>query len=232
MMNCPTCKQAIESDSLYCDQCGAELKKCPNCGTLGKGNFCPKDRTKLVSLKDSAQAGGAIPAAPTPTPLPSAPTPPATPPSPSASAVYSSAAPPASPAQHAQAPTPDTTAPTLVLVNDNQKLRFQVYPGQIIGRKKGPFAKLLHAFTQISSTHAQVNYSPQQGWQILDLGSNRQGSTNGTKISTDGNWTQAQRLPAATAVSLANARYILFANVEFRIEQSPSSPPNDATIVL
>lgn len=30
-MICPYCKKMIDDDSLYCDQCGKELKFCPQC---------------------------------------------------------------------------------------------------------------------------------------------------------------------------------------------------------
>ncbi len=42
MVVCPKCKSEIEADSLYCDQCGDELKICLQCQSLSRGKRCPK----------------------------------------------------------------------------------------------------------------------------------------------------------------------------------------------
>lgn len=42
MIVCPKCKSEIEDDSLYCDQCGDELKVCPQCQSLSRGKRCSK----------------------------------------------------------------------------------------------------------------------------------------------------------------------------------------------
>lgn len=36
-MKCYNCKQEIDSDSLYCDQCGQQVFLCPDCRIPGKG---------------------------------------------------------------------------------------------------------------------------------------------------------------------------------------------------
>lgn len=36
-MNCYHCKQQIDDDSLYCDQCGEKIWLCPQCHIPGKG---------------------------------------------------------------------------------------------------------------------------------------------------------------------------------------------------
>lgn len=36
-MKCYNCKQQIDDDSLYCDQCGEQIFLCPDCRTPGKG---------------------------------------------------------------------------------------------------------------------------------------------------------------------------------------------------
>lgn len=38
---CPFCGADIEDDSCFCDQCGNQLHRCPKCGKLRKGKFCP-----------------------------------------------------------------------------------------------------------------------------------------------------------------------------------------------
>lgn len=60
-MKCPFCKEIIDDDSYFCDQCGKELRFCPECGKPKQGNTCPACGADLVSGKEfftktSAQA--------------------------------------------------------------------------------------------------------------------------------------------------------------------------------
>ena len=40
MIICPACKEEIEDDSHYCDQCGQQLLFCKQCGHVGLGRRC------------------------------------------------------------------------------------------------------------------------------------------------------------------------------------------------
>ena len=40
MIVCPSCKEEIEDDSHFCDQCGQELVYCSSCGRVGMGRRC------------------------------------------------------------------------------------------------------------------------------------------------------------------------------------------------
>ncbi len=40
MIICPNCKEEIEEDSPYCDQCGQKLVYCSSCGRPGMGRRC------------------------------------------------------------------------------------------------------------------------------------------------------------------------------------------------
>lgn len=40
MIICPSCKEEIEDESHYCDQCGQELVYCSSCGRVGMGRRC------------------------------------------------------------------------------------------------------------------------------------------------------------------------------------------------
>ena len=40
MIICPNCKEEIEEQSFYCDQCGQALMYCSNCGRVGTGRRC------------------------------------------------------------------------------------------------------------------------------------------------------------------------------------------------
>ena len=37
MIQCPECRKMIPDDSAYCDQCGKELKWCPQCKRPKRG---------------------------------------------------------------------------------------------------------------------------------------------------------------------------------------------------
>lgn len=42
MIECPNCKEEIEKDSYYCDQCGQKLLFCSKCGCVGMGRRCTR----------------------------------------------------------------------------------------------------------------------------------------------------------------------------------------------
>ena len=48
-MKCPFCKAVIDDDSWFCDQCGKELKFCPECRQPKRGTECPACGADLVS---------------------------------------------------------------------------------------------------------------------------------------------------------------------------------------
>lgn len=50
-MKCPFCKATIDDDSWFCDQCGKELKFCPECRQPKRGTECPACGTDLVSAE-------------------------------------------------------------------------------------------------------------------------------------------------------------------------------------
>lgn len=51
-MRCLYCKEIIDDDSLYCDQCGRELFFCPDCKVLQRGTECPICGATLVRSKE------------------------------------------------------------------------------------------------------------------------------------------------------------------------------------
>ena len=48
MIQCPECRSLIPDDSAFCDQCGKELKWCPQCGRPKRGTECPVCGSVLV----------------------------------------------------------------------------------------------------------------------------------------------------------------------------------------
>lgn len=51
-MKCPYCKEIIDDDSWFCDQCGKEIKYCPECHQPKRGTECPACGADLVSAKE------------------------------------------------------------------------------------------------------------------------------------------------------------------------------------
>ena len=50
MIICPSCKEEIEEQSCYCDQCGQALMYCSNCGRVGTGRRCTHCGGLMVSM--------------------------------------------------------------------------------------------------------------------------------------------------------------------------------------
>lgn len=48
-MRCPYCKQEIEADSCFCDQCGKPLMFCPKCRQPKRGTECPACGETLIA---------------------------------------------------------------------------------------------------------------------------------------------------------------------------------------
>lgn len=76
MIQCPECRMLIPDDSAYCDQCGVELKWCPECKRPKRGTECPVCGSDLISgrkylamMSGSSSAPGA-PVSPQPAPGP------------------------------------------------------------------------------------------------------------------------------------------------------------------
>ena len=59
MIQCPECRSLIPDDSAFCDQCGKELKWCPECHRPKRGTECPVCGSKLVPRV--ARVSGATP---------------------------------------------------------------------------------------------------------------------------------------------------------------------------
>lgn len=193
-IKCPKCQAEIEENSLYCDQCGAELFVCPSCGTLGKGKRCTRCGQPLVAKKNamSSPASAASSASTLP---PSSPTPTA-----DIQKLFNnsgSSAPAAFSAQSAQpetntsatvrpGETPKPASPTPPppghLVCQNPPLRLLV-TDVLIGRKEGGYASVFATHGMVSGRHATLNQAPNGDWQVTDLGSSNGTRLNGTLLA-------------------------------------------------
>ena len=55
MIICPSCREEIEENSHYCDQCGQELVYCSNCGRVGMGRRCTQCGGLMISAEEAQQ---------------------------------------------------------------------------------------------------------------------------------------------------------------------------------
>lgn len=158
MIICPKCKEEIEDDSRYCDQCGQELFYCSSCGRVGVGRRCTFCGAMMVSYEELKKAANQPAAMSTNLPFVSQ------------RASSAGADLPKPPAQ--------SGVPTLTLYNPSLDIRMVGINGAVIGRRQGPYQQLFENNMYISGVHAQLIYKPDSGWCIID-----KHSSNGTKLN-------------------------------------------------
>ena len=162
MSKCYKCGADIDSDSLFCDQCGAEQYVCPKCHIIGKGpnKRCGMCGSPLVPAtgqqgNNSTQQQGAAA-------------------QPFAGAAQQQAA--AQPfAGAAQQQGAARTASYLVC--QAEQVSIPLMNGAVIGRTAGDYANILGKCIYISGIHARLTQNGSV-WSITDLG-----SRNGTKVN-------------------------------------------------
>lgn len=224
MQTCPKCKQLIEDDSWFCDQCGTELMVCPSCRTIKRGMTCNHCGTKLVTAKAFAQNGGSVKD-------------PTTPPVGNTQDVGPSPTPNVNPNPNSQPhtgfvgqQTPNTGQPIADtnsdrtmrpgatppppprqpqakpghLVCQNPPIRLGIGDGAIIGRR-GSYAQTFAGQGYVSGTHARLQYNASGQLEIVDLG-----STNGTFVNGQ---QLAPNMPRVVNVG----DIVKFANLEFAV---------------
>ena len=167
MSKCYKCGADIDSDSLFCDQCGAEQYVCPKCHIIGKGpnKRCGMCGSPLVPAtgqqgNNSTQQQGAT--------------------QPFAGATQQQgAAQPFAGAAQQQGATQQQEATRMAsyLVCQAEQVSIPLMNGAVIGRTAGDYANLLGKCIYISGMHARLTQNGSV-WHITDLG-----SRNGTKVN-------------------------------------------------
>ena len=142
MIICPTCKEEIDDDSRYCDQCGQALLYCNQCGRVGVGRRCTYCGGLMVVPGKEAQQPENVASV--------------------GYATYGSIRPEDS-RQGTQG-----GMPVLTLANDSLNIRMVAMNGAIIGRRKGPYTRFFENQAYVSGVHAQLKYNPGTGWCIAD----------------------------------------------------------------
>ena len=176
MSKCYKCGADIDSDSLFCDQCGAEQFVCPKCHIIGKGpnKRCGMCGSPLVPAtgqqgNNSTQQQGA-----------------AAQPFAGAAQQQGAAQPFAGAAQQQQraaqpfagaAQQQGAARTASYLVCQTEQVSIPLMNGAVIGRTAGDYANLLGKCIYISGMHARLTQNGSV-WHITDLG-----SRNGTKVN-------------------------------------------------
>ena len=189
MIICPTCKEEIDDDSYYCDQCGQALLYCSRCGRVGLGRRCTYCGGQMVTPEEYERKVGSHTAL-----------------SSSISAGFVSQdfinTIPNQTKQRAMAPTGE---PVLTLYNGSLNIRIQGINGAVIGRRQGPYAQYFQNNMYVSGVHAQLKYKADTGWCITD-----KHSSNGTKIND-------HVMQPDVDMSLKNGDIVTIANVHLQV---------------
>lgn len=166
-MKCFNCKNEIEDDSLYCDQCGAKIFICPDCRVPGKGEGkrCGRCGHPLVDAATLAAPAAVAPKPERETPV-SAPGQQATPA-------------PGQPVRQ-ETPSPSVPQPPTRLVCMAENITLDLVDGALLGRVEGIYAPKLRRLEYMSARHATITRSG-DCWVIADVG-----SRNGTAVN--GQW--------------------------------------------
>lgn len=180
MIICPTCKEEIDNDSHFCDQCGQALLFCDRCGNVGVGRRCTHCGGLMVAPKNASGEG--IPGM-------------------SESLKMEMATSGSMRGNQQQA----NGIPVLTLANDSLNIRIVGINGAIIGRRTGPYSHFFDKYPYVSGTHAQLKYSINTGWCVVD-----KHSSNGTKLNQ-------RSLQPDVDMSLSNGDVLTIANINLQV---------------
>ena len=196
MIICPSCREEIEENSHYCDQCGQELVYCSSCGRVGMGRRCTQCGGLMVSaeeIQQKLQASRQVSVSVRANDL-------------AISLVNDLQQSQRKPEGHDMPVM--SGIPTLTLYNPTLDIRMVGVNGAVIGRKQGPYSSLFADNMYISGLHAQLIYKPDTGWCIID-----KHSSNGTKLN------QRDLLPDVP-MSLKSGDIVTLANINLQVSIS------------
>lgn len=159
MIICPTCKEEIDNDSHFCDQCGQALLFCDRCGNVGVGRRCTKCGGLMV-----APSNGSAESVPG-----------------MSESLKMEMATSGSMRENQQ----NNGIPVLTLANDSLNIRIVGINGAIIGRRTGPYSHFFDKYPYVSGTHAQLKYGANTGWCIVDKHSSNGTKLNQRSLQPD-----------------------------------------------
>ncbi len=206
MIICPACREGIDDDSHFCDQCGQELLFCKQCGHVGLGRRCTRcgglmalrhDRVVVEKQPEAVVSMANIS-------------------SNVSSNVSSSVSSNISPSVSSNiSVTPGFSIsqvgpshggiPVMTLTNDSLNIRIVAMNGAIIGRRKGPYVQFFEQHSYVSGIHAQLKYKSGTGWCVID-----KNSSNGTRVNQ-------QPIQPDVETMLKNGDVLMIANISLQV---------------
>ncbi|MBR4191688.1 MAG: FHA domain-containing protein [Prevotella sp.] len=188
MIICPTCREEIDGDSHFCDQCGQALLYCNQCGHVGIGRRCTRCGGLMVAPSD--QNGSNSPAMSA---------------SLQAEITQGTQSGNSIAGPLVQERPASSGVPVLTLANDSLNIRIVGINGAVIGRRKGPYTQFFEQHAYVSGVHAQLKYKSGSGWVITD-----KHSSNGTKVNQ-------RPLQPDVDMALHNGDILTIANVNLQV---------------
>ncbi|MBQ1669729.1 MAG: FHA domain-containing protein [Prevotella sp.] len=188
MIICPTCREEIDGDSHFCDQCGQALLYCNQCGHVGIGRRCTRCGGLMVAPSD--QNGSNNPAMSA---------------SLQAEITQGTQSGNSIAGPLVQERPASSGVPVLTLANDSLNIRIVGINGAVIGRRKGPYTQFFEQHAYVSGVHAQLKYKSGSGWVITD-----KHSSNGTKVNQ-------RPLQPDVDMALHNGDILTIANVNLQV---------------
>lgn len=195
MTKCPYCREQIPDDSWFCDQCGKELKWCPECRAPKRGTECPACGETLLDAGKYFGAGktttrNTVPAAPTTQQTPDT--------GATLNSVMDDMFKDGGFGKAAAAATASAAVPYL----EGNGWKLTLKEGQF-GRNGGIWPEL-SSIAYVSGRHGQLRKNGSK-WEISDVG-----STNGTYVN-------GSRLAPGTWVALKKGDVVKIATVKFNV---------------
>ena len=187
MIICPTCKEEIDDDSRYCDQCGQSLLYCSSCGRVGKERRCTYCGGLMVSAAELEHRTGGHTSLGT------------------FSSFQSSFSTAKGGGMQLMTGGSQRSVPILTLYNSNLNIRMVGVNGALIGRRQGPYTEFFENNMYVSGVHAQLTYNVGSGWSIID-----KHSSNGTQLNS-------RDLQPDIPMLLKNGDIVSIANVSLQV---------------
>ena len=188
MIICPVCKEEIEDDSHFCDQCGEALLYCSKCGRVGVGRRCTYCGGMMVFIGEQMQmsykSGSSIDMS---------------------AQIFKGVTSSTRGSSSLSMPGSNRNMPKLILENTSLNIRIEGVSGAIIGRNQGPYHEYFQNNMYVSGVHAQLTYNQNTGWCIVD-----KHSSNGTKLNQ-------RSVQPGVSMSLKNDDTLCIANVNLKV---------------
>ena len=185
-MKCPYCKATIDNDSYYCDQCGKEMRFCPDCCKPKQGTVCAACGADLISAKEYLSSSPSVKNATEISPLPQ--------PQPQSEAAAAVQQPPQSTlAVHSDGPT--------TLVGNGWRLPLKA---GVFGRSGGIYPEF-KTQKYISGRHGEILHNSKGQWGITDLGSTNGTFIDGTRLEPN----KASLLKKGQELTIATTKFMV-----------------------